>query len=84
MKLYLIYPQCYVRNAITSIGRHCIIHMYCRLIFFEDVLHLVELVLVLPTSAAQCEQAVSAQNRIKNSTIATLNVSVLEDLIRLS
>ena len=50
----------------------------------EDVLHLVELVLVLPISAAQCERAVSAQNRIKNSTRATLNVSVLEDLIRLS
>ena len=50
----------------------------------EDVLHLVELVLVLPISAAQCERAVSAQNRIKNSTTATLNVSVLEDLIRLS
>ena len=50
----------------------------------EDVLHLVELVLVLPISAAQCERAVSAQNRVKNSTRATLNVSVLEDLIRLS
>ena len=49
-----------------------------------DVLHLVELVLVLPISAAQSERAVSAQNRIKNSTRATLNVSVLEDLIRLS
>ena len=61
-----------------------LIHMYCRLIFFEDVLHLVELVLVPPISAAQCEQAVSAQNRIKNSTRATLNVSVLADLIRLS
>ena len=51
---------------------------------FADVLHLVELVLVLPISAAQCERAVSAQNRIKSSTRATLNVSVLEDLIRLS
>ena len=51
---------------------------------FKDVLHLVELVLVLPLSAAQCERAVSAQNRIKSSTRATLSVSVLEDLIRLS
>lgn len=51
---------------------------------FKDVLHLVELVLVLPISAAQCERAVSAQNRIKSSTRATLSVSVLEDLIRLS
>ncbi len=51
---------------------------------FKDILHLVELVLVLPISAAQCERAVSAQNRIKSSTRATLDVSVLEDLIRLS
>lgn len=53
---------------------------------FKDVLHLVELVLVLPISAAQCKHAVSAQhriNRIKSSTRATLTVSVLEDLIRL-
>ena len=51
---------------------------------FAYVLHIVELVLVLPISAVQCERAVSAQNRIKSSTRATLNVSVLEDLIRLS
>lgn len=51
---------------------------------FKDVLHLVEILLVLPISAAQCEQAVSSQNRIKSSTRATLSVSVLEDLIRLS
>lgn len=51
---------------------------------FADVLHLVELVLVLPISAVQCECAVSAQNLIKSSTRATLNVSVLEDLVRLS
>ena len=50
----------------------------------EDVLHLVELVLVLPISAVQCERDVSAQNQIKNSTRATLNVSILEDLIRQS
>ena len=51
---------------------------------FADVLHLVEILLVLPISAAQCERAVSSQNRIKSSTRATLNVAVLEDLIRLS
>ena len=49
-----------------------------------DVIHLVELVVVLPISAVQCERAVLAHNRIKNRTRATLNVSVLEDLIRLS
>ena len=51
---------------------------------FKDVLHLVEILLVLPISAAQCERAVSAQNRIKSSTRASLGVSVLEDLIRIS
>lgn len=43
-----------------------------------------EIVLVLPISAAQCERTVSAQNRIKHSVHATLATSVLEDLIRLS
>lgn len=51
---------------------------------FKDVLHLVEILLVLPISAAQCERAVSSQNRIKSSTRASLSVSALEDLICLS
>ena len=34
---------------------------------FQNVLHLVEILLVLPISAAQCERAISAQNRIKSS-----------------
>ena len=51
---------------------------------FKDVLHLVEILLVLPISAAQCERAVSCQNWIKSSTRVTVGVSVLEDLIRLS
>ena len=50
---------------------------------FADVLHLVEIFLVLPILAAQCERAVSSPYRIKSSTRATLNVVVLEDLIRL-
>lgn len=50
----------------------------------KDVIHLVEIVLVLPISAAQCERAVSAQNRIKSSVRAAISVPVLEDLIRLS
>jgi len=33
----------------------------------KDILHLVEIPLVLPISAAGCEQMVSAQNRIKSS-----------------
>ena len=50
---------------------------------FKHVLHLVEIVLVLPISAVQCERAVSAQKRIKSSVRATLATSVVEDLIRL-
>lgn len=41
---------------------------------FRNVLHLVEIMLVLPISAAQCERAVSAQNRIKSS----LSVSLIQ------
>lgn len=51
---------------------------------YKDVLHLVEILLVPPISAAQCKQAVSAQNQIKSSTRATLGGSVLEDLIHIS
>ena len=34
---------------------------------FQNVLHLVEDLLILPIKAAQCERAISAQNRIKSS-----------------
>ncbi|CAH3112196.1 unnamed protein product [Pocillopora meandrina] len=51
---------------------------------FENVLHLVEILLVQPISAAQCERAISAQNRIKSSVRVNLAVSTLEDLIRIS
>lgn len=49
--------------------------------YFVDVLHLVEIMLVMPISAAQCERAVSAQNRIKSSLRVALGSSTLEDLI---
>ena len=48
----------------------------------KDVLHLVEILLVLPISAAGCERAVSAQNRIKSSVRVSLNTSTLDGLIR--
>ena len=51
---------------------------------FENVLHLVEILLVKPISAVQCERAISAQNRIKSSVRVNLAVSTLEDLIRIS
>ena len=51
---------------------------------FRNVLHLVEIMLVLPISAAQCERAVSVQNRIKSSLRVGLDSSTLQDLIRIT
>lgn len=51
---------------------------------FQNVLHLVEIMFVLPISAAQCERGFSAQNRIKSKVRNSLHVSTLEDLIRIS
>ena len=50
----------------------------------KDILHLVEILLVLPISAAGCERMVSAQNRIKSSLRASLKTPTLEGLIRVS
>ena len=38
---------------------------------YQNLLHLVEILLVLPISAAQCERAISAQNRIKSNLRVT-------------
>lgn len=50
----------------------------------KDILHLVEILLVLPISAAGCERIVSSQNRIKSSLRASLKTTSLEGLIRIS
>ena len=50
----------------------------------ENVLHLVEVLLVLPLSAAQCRWAISAQNKIKSRLRVNLATSKLEDLIRIT
>lgn len=50
----------------------------------KDVLCLVEILLVLPLSAAQCERAISAQNRTKNCHRASLAPETTESLIRIS
>ena len=39
---------------------------------FKNLLHLVEIMLVQPILAAQCERVISAQNRVKNSLRFTL------------
>ena len=52
--------------------------------YFQFVLHLVEILLVLPISAAQCERAISAQNRIKSGMRVNLGSLTLEDLIRIA
>lgn len=43
-----------------------------------------EIMLVLPISAAQWEHAVSAQNRIKSNLCVGLHSSTLQDLIRIT
>lgn len=50
---------------------------------FQNALHLVEIMLVLPISAARYERGFSAQNRIKSKVRNSLHVSTLEDLIRI-
>lgn len=51
---------------------------------FKNILHLVEIMLVLPISAAQCERGFSAQNRIKSKVRSSLSVTTLDDLVRIS
>ena len=51
---------------------------------YKNVLHLVELLLVLPISSAQCERAFSSQNRIKSAKRSFLETETTEDLIRIS
>ncbi|XP_076121139.1 zinc finger protein 862 isoform X2 [Alosa pseudoharengus] len=51
---------------------------------YKNLLHLVEILLILPISAAQCERGFSAQKRIKSSLRSSLHVSTTEDLIRIS
>ena len=50
----------------------------------KDVLHLVEILMVLPISAAQCERAISTQNRIKNDSRSSLGGENLKHLMRIS
>ena len=51
---------------------------------YQDVLHLVEILLVLPISSAQCERMFSTQNRIKSAKHSCLETETIEDLIRIS
>lgn len=50
----------------------------------QDVLHVVELLLILPISSAQCEHAFSTQNRFKNAKHSCLEMETIEDLICMS
>ena len=51
---------------------------------YQDVLHLIEILLVLPISSAQCERAFSTQNRIKSAKRSCLETETTEDLICIS
>ena len=46
---------------------------------YQDVLHLLEILLVLPICSAQCERALSAQNRIKSAQRSCLEMETTED-----
>ncbi|XP_071953114.1 zinc finger protein 862-like [Antedon mediterranea] len=54
---------------------------YCE--DYKNILHLVQILLVMPISAAQCERGFSAQKRIKTDVRNSLHVSTTEDLIRI-
>ena len=49
-----------------------------------NILLLVQILLVLPISSANCERAFSAQKRIKSDVRSSLSTSRLSDLIRIS
>lgn len=51
---------------------------------FEDFLHLVRIMLVIPVSSAQCERTISAVNRIKSDVRSSLHPTTVESLIRIS
>ena len=48
---------------------------------YQDVLHLVDSLLVLPISSAHCKHAFSTQNRIKSAKCSCLERETTEDLI---
>lgn len=50
----------------------------------QNILHLVQILLVLPISSANCERAFSAQKRIKSDVRSSLTSSCLSDLILVS
>ncbi|XP_046335796.1 zinc finger protein 862-like [Haliotis rufescens] len=51
---------------------------------FKDLLHLIQVMLVIPVTSASCERIFSAQKRIKSDSRSSLGVETLEDLIRIS
>ncbi|KAK7877196.1 hypothetical protein WMY93_032098 [Mugilogobius chulae] len=51
---------------------------------YKNILHLVQIMLVLPISSAVCERGFSAQKRIKSDIRGSLHVDTVEDLIRIS
>ena len=53
-------------------------------LLLQNILHLVDILLVLPISSAQCERGFSAQKRLKSSLRSCLHVSTTEDLIRIT
>ncbi|KAL7375143.1 hypothetical protein ABVT39_012693 [Epinephelus coioides] len=57
---------------------------YQSMKMFINILHLVNIMLVLHVSSAVCERGFSAQRRIKSDVRGSLHVDTVEDLIRIS
>ena len=51
---------------------------------YKDLLHFIQILLVLPISSESCERIFSSQKRIKSDTHSSLYVDTVEDLIQIS
>jgi hypothetical protein len=70
-------------GSVLLSNTHCL-NKSLECIFFQNILHLVHIMLVHPVPAAVCERGFSAQKRIKSDTRVSLHSDTVEDLIRIS
>ena len=70
-------------GSVLLSNTHCL-NKSLECIFFQNILHLVHIMLVHPVPAAVCERGFSAKNRIKSDTRVSLHSDTVEDLIRIS
>ena len=77
---------CHQPSLFLGVCTTCFISFlsYALFLLFQNLLHLAEIMLVIPISSAQCERGFSSQKRIKSDARSSLSVSTTEDLIRIS